>query len=101
MIYDELRFYHPLLHLVLFGHYNYTKYCSMKGSLLSLANHANFVYMVHGIFLYFPLKNLGSFPSDPCECPHNPIPNVEKSIQWVKWWWIANGNGTQCCLKNS
>jgi hypothetical protein len=62
MIYDELRFYHPLHHLVLFGHYNYINYCSMKGSLLSLANHANFVYMVHGIFIYFPCRNLGMPP---------------------------------------
>jgi hypothetical protein len=50
----------------------------MKGSLLSLTNHANFVYMVHGVFIYFPFRNHGSFPYDLCECPHNPIPNVEK-----------------------
>jgi hypothetical protein len=62
MIYDKLRFYHPLHHLVLFGHCNYTNYCSMKGSLLSLANQANFVYMVHGIFIYFPFINLGMPP---------------------------------------
>ncbi len=24
---------------------------------------------------------------------------LKKSVQWVKWWWITNGNGIQCCLK--
>ncbi len=94
MINDELRFYHSICtFLSCLDMYNYTNYHYVKTSSLSLANHANIVYMVHE-YHPFPFWNLRFSTFNLYECSHTLIPkawNIDPmghmvvDHQWLSW----------------
>jgi hypothetical protein len=94
MINDELRFCHPICtFLSCLYMYNYTNHHCVKTSSLTLANHANIVYMVHE-YHHFPFWNLRFCAFNLYECSQtlileawniDPMGQMVVDHQWLSW----------------